>query len=371
VRNYAEKSINAVLTLVALAPAAEACGQVAAFYEATLSTLSGAGNERLILNTRLKQARLLLSMGHLAELRDYLADLATCIGEGSDHSTVLLEVYCLQLQVFSQLGDGKRVLELVARARAVAQSAVALPAVYGVMHESSGRVAMLSKRWDEAEKEFREAFKSFEGSPKAIPNFNLFLLAKMLGSSRVDPFQDESARSYLKVAEVEDMVELMKSYLPSLDGDTKGLRKCVTIINKIKRSADSDQFIVGYLGALLFSIQGNVALDLLAPYSAVTVKFVAEELGACGGLGGGERDGGGGRASCYSNDFYTPPTPQTLILPRLRRCWLTCLWMGGCPRMRRLTRLRACFRCAAPTAPRPSSASSRLPSAFRASTRRW
>jgi hypothetical protein len=274
-----------VLNAVAAVPQAEAGDQVAAFYAATLHLLSAsAGNERLILNTRLKQARLLLSLGRLQELRELLATLAAGIqgsgGSGTDHSTALLEVYCLQLQLFTQLGDAKHVSELVLRAHSVAKSAVALPAVYGVMHESAGRVAMMGKRWEEARVEFLEAFKSFEGTPRATANFNLFLLANMLGSSRIDPFQDESVRSYRNVPAVEQMVRLMESYLPSLSGDTNGLRDCVVIISRYKRSKDSDPFIMGFLSTLLFNIQGNVAVDLLAPYSQVSIGFVAKELGA-------------------------------------------------------------------------------------------
>jgi len=338
-----------VLNAVAAAPQAGAGDQVAAFYDATLTTLraAGLGNERLILNTRLKQARLLLSMGpdRLLELRDYLGALAADIvggggsgsggggggggGGGNDHSTVLLEVYSLQLQVYTKLGDAKRVSELVVRARAVAASAVALPAVVGVMHECSGRVAMVGKRWDEARTEFLEAFKAFEGSARATDNYQLFLLANMLGSSRIDPFQDESVRSYRAVPAVEQMVRLMESYLPSLDGDTKGLRECVSIITRLKRGKDSDPFVVGFLSTLLFNIQGNVAVDLLAPYSAVSVQFVASELGAW-------RCRRPPPHLLLPTFFFlllikphpthpTPnPRPQTSPSPRRRRCWWTC-----------------------------------------------
>ena len=95
-----------------------------------------------------------------------------------------------------------RVAELVARAKAVASGAVALPAVYGVMHESSGRCAMQSKRWEEAKVEFLDAFKSYEEagvSAKAATNLSLSLLAAMLSTSRINPFDDESVRSYKKV----------------------------------------------------------------------------------------------------------------------------------------------------------------------------
>ena len=60
----------------------------------------------------------------------------------------------------------------------------------------------------------------------------------------------------------------------------------MSIITRYKRAKDSDALIAGFLSTLLFNIQGNVAVDLLAPYSAVTVAFVAKELGALGGCKG-------------------------------------------------------------------------------------
>ena len=300
-RNYAEKSINAVLNAIANSPAAGGSGgdRVASFYATTLSTLaSGSGGERLVFNTRLKQARLLLSLGRLAELRDNLNSLAASMGGGAagggsggggaggsggafgvaaDHSTALLEVYSLQLQLYTQLGDSKRVAELVARAKAVASGAVALPAVYGVMHESSGRCAMQSKRWEEAKVEFLDAFKSYEEagvSAKAATNLSLYLLAAMLSTSRINPFDDESVRSYKKVPAVEAMVALTESYLLG------ELRAVAAQINAIGRAQGTDAFIKNYLGLLLRSVQGTCAVELLVPYSQVKVEFVAKELGA-------------------------------------------------------------------------------------------
>lgn len=200
-RNRAEKSINRILELVSSGHQSE---QLEEFYRVTLDALVGPGNDRLAFKTRTKLARLYLRAGDWKRLRPLLQQLqdscgADAAGNGgagagtpaaeSDKSkaTALLEVYALQMEMWSALADTKRVGELYRRAMAISRTAVPHPSVTGVIRECGGKMYMRERSWESARVEFLEAFKGYEEagwSHKTVACLRYLLLANMLSDSR-------------------------------------------------------------------------------------------------------------------------------------------------------------------------------------------
>jgi COP9 signalosome complex subunit 2 len=221
-RNRAEKSINRILDLVSgasagssaasanSATAAQQSEQLAEFYKVTLDALTGPGNERLAFKTRTKLARVYLRAGDWKRLRPLLTQLLEACGAGANSSsaalspsaqilastdpgaddrskgTQLLEVFALQMEMYSELRDNKRLTELFHRATAV-RTAVAHPSTVGVIHECGGKMYMRDRAWDRARLEFLEAFKGYEeagATTKTVQCLRYLLLANMLSDSR-------------------------------------------------------------------------------------------------------------------------------------------------------------------------------------------
>ena len=288
-RNYAEKSINSILNRVsrgAVAPGAvDASGHLAAFFDLALKSLaaaSGGGGSSLAFSTRLRLARIHLSTGNWEPLRAVLAELLAACEGGAEQGgsqeqvTSLMEVYSIQMQMYSAQGEHKRLGELVERARGKLRAAVSTPSVNGVINECLGKVRMAGRRWDDARVAFATAFQSFEEAgarERTLANLNYYLLANMLSSSRINPFDEKTAKSYERSPAVEAMVRLTELYMA---GDHLPF---TARVRAYAGAAGSDAFIRGYLEELLLAIRSTAALKVVSSYSRVPVAFVAAQLG--------------------------------------------------------------------------------------------
>lgn len=119
------------------------------FYNTTLQALSGPGNERLAFKTKTKLARLYLQAQDWKKLRSLISELlAACgpvaAGAGTSAATALalaspsdagsgtqlLEVYALQIQMYTEMRDNKRLSEIYHKALGI-KSAVPHPGILG------------------------------------------------------------------------------------------------------------------------------------------------------------------------------------------------------------------------------------------------
>lgn len=143
--------------------------------------------QRLSFKTRLKLARLYLARADWAALRDQLAALEAAVasergaaGAGDDVTMSggsssaasasgggLLEVYALQIGMFTALKDIKRLSDVYAKAKAVAAVAVPHPGITGAINECGGKLAMKERDWEASRILFLDAFKAYEVSAAA------------------------------------------------------------------------------------------------------------------------------------------------------------------------------------------------------------
>lgn len=120
--------------------------------------------------------------------------------DGSENikkASQLLDVSVLEIQMYTEMGDSKKLKELVPKAIRISKGAVILnPKVTGIIRECSGKMNMREKDWSPAYTDFFEAFKSYDevGEPRRINMLKYLVLANMLMSSTTDPFEINEAR---------------------------------------------------------------------------------------------------------------------------------------------------------------------------------
>lgn len=113
-RNYSEKSINNMLDFIEKGsddPRAYKCMEE--FYSLTLDSFQSTNNERLWLKTSIKLARLWFDRKQYTQLAGKVRELhrACQKDDGTDDpskGTSLLEVYALEIQMYADMNNNKR-----------------------------------------------------------------------------------------------------------------------------------------------------------------------------------------------------------------------------------------------------------------------
>lgn len=112
-RNYSEKSINNMLDFISSSSDPEDMPYMERFYDMTLAAFTGTNNERLWLKTNIKLAKLWLDRQEYGRLGRKVRTLyrACQKSDGSDDpskGTYLLEVYAIEIQMYSEMGNNKK-----------------------------------------------------------------------------------------------------------------------------------------------------------------------------------------------------------------------------------------------------------------------
>ncbi|KAL9542993.1 hypothetical protein PS6_009511, partial [Mucor atramentarius] len=228
-RNYSEKSINNILDYVS---SADNMAFMEQFYEITLESLAENKNERLWVKTNLKLAKLWLDRKEYGRLHKILKQLhAACQkDDGTDDQrkgTHLLEVLALEIQMYTETKNNKKLKELYQQCLSV-KSAIPHPRIMGVIRECGGKMHMSEKKWDDAQTDFFESFKNYDeaGSPQRIQVLNkikyanpcqlndprYLVLANMLTESQINPFDSQETKPYKNDKEIEAMTNLVSAY---------------------------------------------------------------------------------------------------------------------------------------------------------------
>lgn len=116
------------------------------FYEITLESLAENKNERLWVKTNLKLAKLWLDRKEYGRLNKILKQLhAACQkDDGTDDQrkgTHLLEVLALEIQMYTETKNNKKLKELYQQCLSV-KSAIPHPRIMGVIRECGGKMHM-------------------------------------------------------------------------------------------------------------------------------------------------------------------------------------------------------------------------------------
>jgi len=274
-RNYSEKVINKVLDLVSNSQQMDLLQN---FYETTLVALQEAKNERLWFKTNLKLGKLWFDREEYGRLQKILKELhRSCQQEdGSDDlkkGTELLEVYALEIQMYTATKNNKKLKTLYQKALQI-KSAIPHPKIMGVIRECGGKMHMAQREWEKARNDFFEAFKNYDeaGVQRRVQCLKYLVLANMLMNSDINPFDSQEAKPYKSDPEILAMTNLVSAYMRN------EIREFEKLLKQNSRTVMGDAFIRNYIEDLLKNIRTQVLLKVITPYTRIRIGFIAQEL---------------------------------------------------------------------------------------------
>ncbi|KAL7417744.1 PCI domain-containing protein [Mrakia frigida] len=286
-RNYSEKSINNILDYVG----GEGKGfgvktdlvTLEKFYDVTKKSLEESKNERLSTKADLKLAKLWLDRKEWDRMKLVLNDLhAFCVpstsssgtsSEDQSKGTILLEVYALEIQMYSELKDYRKLKEIYKAAIQV-KSAIPHPRIMGVIRECGGKMWMGEKNWPQASTDFFESFKQFDesGSPQRVQVLKYLVLSYMLMGSDINPFDSQETKPYKNDAEIVAMTNLVAAY------QRRDIHEAQKILRENKATILDDPFIKFYIDDVLRSLRTQYLIDLIKPYTRMELKWLGRQL---------------------------------------------------------------------------------------------
>ncbi|KAL3893051.1 MAG: hypothetical protein SGPRY_014522 [Prymnesium sp.] len=274
-RNYSEKVINKVLDLVSGSQQMEL---LQTFYETTLVALQEARNERLWFKTNLKLGKLWFDREEYSRLSKILKELhRSCqLPDGADDpkkGTQLLEVYALEIQMYTATRNNKRLKSLYGKALQI-KCAIPHPKIMGVIRECGGKMHMAQREWEGARNDFFEAFKNYDeaGVGRRVACLKYLVLANMLVNSKINPFDSQEAKPYKNDPEILAMTNLVNAYMRN------EIREFEKLLKQDSRTIMGDAFIRNYIEDLLKNIRTQVLLKIITPYTRIRIPFIAHEL---------------------------------------------------------------------------------------------
>ena len=277
-RNYSEKSINNMLDFIekgAEDNTAYQCMEM--FYQQTLDSFANTNNERLWLKTKIKLARLWLDRKKYTDLIKLVRELhKACQREdGTDDpskGTYALEIYALEIQMYADTRNNKRLKALYQRALRV-RSAVPHPKVMGIIRECGGKMHMSEENWKDAQTDFFESFRNYDeaGSLQRIQVLKYLVLTTMLMKSDINPFESQETKPYKNDPRISAMTDLVDAY------QQNDIHRYEVILQK-NQDLLADPFIAENIDEVTRSLRTTGVLKLIAPYTRFSLAFIANKL---------------------------------------------------------------------------------------------
>ncbi|EFR02590.1 COP9 signalosome complex subunit 2 [Nannizzia gypsea CBS 118893] len=277
-RNYSEKSINNMLDYIEKSSDDEkAYHCMEKFYSLTLESFQNTNNERLWLKTNIKLAKLWLDKKEYAQLSKKLKELhkACQRPDGTDDpskGTYSLEIYALEIQMYANTRNNKRLKALYQRALKV-RSAVPHPKIMGIIRECGGKMHMSEENWKEAHSDFFESFRNYDeaGSMQRIQVLKYMVLATMLMKSDINPFDSQETKPYKDDPRVSGMTDLVDAF------QRDDIHAYEAVLRN-KPDLLEDHFIAENIGEVSRNMRTKAVMKLIQPYTRFTLAFVSKKL---------------------------------------------------------------------------------------------
>ena len=247
------------------------------FYSLTLNSFQSTNNERLWLKTNVKLAKLWLDKKDYSQLSKKVRELhKACQKEdGTDDpakGTYSLEVYALEIQMYAETRNNKRLKALYQRALNV-RSAVPHPKIMGIIRECGGKMHMSEENWKDAQSDFFESFKNYDeaGSMQRIQVLKYLVLTTMLMKSDINPFDSQETKPYKNDPRISGMTNLVDAY------QRDDIHQ-YEIILKENQDVLADPFIAENIDEVSRNMRTKAVMKLIAPYSRFTLAFIAKQI---------------------------------------------------------------------------------------------
>ncbi|KAE9007368.1 COP9 signalosome complex subunit 2 [Phytophthora rubi] len=281
-RNESTDSISSILDVVSGATGKEeekdSAKYTSKMYELTLDKLKDVNNDRLWFSMNVKLGKLYLDMqefDQLQKLLNQLYEYCQTPDGVQDHSkaTSLLDVYALEIQLCVATKNSAKMRVIYPKTLDL-DAAVADPRIMGVIREEGGKMYLEEKEWMLAYNEFFESFRNYQeaGNSRATQCLKYVVLANMLASSDINPFDSREAKVYQDVEEIGAMLLLRGAY------ETNDIVQFEKILKNPKYKLLSDPIMRRYLNPLLRNIRCQVMKKLVRPYQAIHIASLSKSM---------------------------------------------------------------------------------------------
>lgn len=247
------------------------------FYSLTLDSFQNTNNERLWLKTNIKLARLWLDRKEYGQLSKKVRELhRACQREdGSDDTskgTYLLELYALEIQMYAETKNNKRLKALYQRALRV-RSAVPHPKIMGIIRECGGKMHMSEENWEEAQSDFFESFRNYDeaGSMQRIQVLKYLVLTTMLMKSDINPFDSQETKPYKNDPRISAMTDLVDAF------QRDDIHAYEAVLSK-HPDVLADPFIAENIDEVSRNMRTKAVLKLIAPYTRFSLQFISKHI---------------------------------------------------------------------------------------------
>ena len=133
---------------------------------------------------------------------------------------------------------------------------------------------MKEKNWKEAYNQFFDGFKNYQetADPRAQTCLKYVVLANMLSSSDINPFDSREAKAYQDYPQVKAVIELRRAYD---NGDARLFEKALK--NKDANLME-DKFLIPFIEPLMLEIRSKVLRKIVKPYKSIRLNFISKHL---------------------------------------------------------------------------------------------
>jgi COP9 signalosome complex subunit 2 len=187
---------------------------ISQIYEATLAVVSPktgtSPNEQVWFKTNIKYGQLMYEMDETAKLQRILKDFQSLKTDGdgdnimgasssSSTSTHLMEIYTLQIQLYSCQKDLKKLRQVFEKAMSI-RGSIPHPRTIALFKELGGKMHMAAREFEAASQTLFQAVKSYDeaGDPNRLKCLKYLVMASMLhgGVSHVFIFHSPQRFSF-------------------------------------------------------------------------------------------------------------------------------------------------------------------------------
>jgi len=157
------------------------------------------------------------------------------------------------------------------KANALTERGMASNAVLGTIFSCGGRARMRESKFGEASQFFFEAVKNYDQCRKqdeAIECLKLKVFSSLLSGSKVNPFDDQVAASYLTKPVIKNYERVVKDVL------SKNADSFLVNIKPLQR----DDTVKEYVGLMKRLIQKDLFLEVVKPYANISMAFVGKRI---------------------------------------------------------------------------------------------
>ncbi|KAI6210440.1 COP9 signalosome complex subunit 2 [Aphelenchoides besseyi] len=264
-KNYAEKSINSILDYVSTSK------QTGLLLKLPKTIVCGS-------RRKIKLGKLYFEQKDYEKLERILKFLRqSCKDEEGEEDqkkgTQLLEIYALEIQMYTEMKNDKALQKLYEQSVNV-KGGIPHPLIMGTIRECGGKMHLRHGEFSKAHTDFFEAFKNYDesGSPRRISSLKYLVLASMLMKSDINPFDSQETKSFRNEPEIVIMTKLVSAYQ---DNNIQLFEK---IVAENRESVMADPFICEHIEELLSNVRTQVLLGLIRPYRRVRLDYLAKQL---------------------------------------------------------------------------------------------